>query len=113
MCEVCCASKALDSQGPVEFRWSDAGEGLGLLVQARGERAEFSPAQYRLKRASDADDLWSEWFHTEDLAGTMMRLGLSVKWRFVRDEVRQWLDQGPFGPVRELLAGCADAQEAQ
>lgn len=90
MCCTCDADRLIDAHRKgqtVTFTWNDAPE-VSLEVEAVGERAENAPARVRLRKQ---DGEWSAWFDTNDLAGTMLRLGTDVKWRFVNEDMRAWL----------------------
>jgi hypothetical protein len=91
MCCTCDANRLIDAHRrgeSVNFAWKDAPNGISLEVEAVGEQAETAPAKVRMRKTGGE---WSAWFDTSDLAGTMLRLGTDVKWRWVPTPVREWL----------------------
>lgn len=90
MCCTCDADRLIDAHRKgesVTFTWEDAPE-VGLEVEAVGYKSENAPAKVRLRKQGGE---WSPWFDTADLAGTMLRLGTDVKWRWVNEDMRAWL----------------------
>ena len=82
MCCTCDASRLIDAHRrgeSVTFSWKDA-PNIVLEAEAVGEQAEMAPAKIRIRKTGSE---WSEWIDTSDLAGTMLRLGTDVKWRWV------------------------------
>jgi hypothetical protein len=90
MCCTCDAAQLIDARRKgksVTFTWEDAPD-VFLEVEAEGDRPESAPAKVRVRKQGGE---WSVWFDTHDLAGTMLRLGTDVKWRWVDEDVRAWL----------------------
>lgn len=110
MCNVCCATQALEAA--TLFRWIDGPSALGLEVEARGEGPEFKPAKFRFRRHEDPRPSfpskgapWTPWIETRDLAGAMSRLGVDVKWMYVDAAVKAYLrGEGPVQHVEVLAA---------
>jgi len=71
MCSVCIASTALDGKCEV----------YGYEIEAKGDGPEFSKCKYRIKHK-----LWKKWPDrwktTDDLAGTISKLGLDTRLEF-------------------------------
>lgn len=85
MCDVCCASSALEPGGAI-FQWHK--DGPFVRMEARGKGPEGEPCEYRIRRKGST---WSRWAKTNDLAGVTCRLGLDVKWQFTGKLVRGYL----------------------
>ena len=87
MCNVCEATEALTRQGqPMKVSWSETQ--LSFELDVKGTQPEFTPAELRVRRVGGE---WSPWVPTNDLAGSLGRLGTDVKWRCVPDPVKQWV----------------------
>ena len=76
MCDVCCASAALEPGGAI-FQWEK--DGPWLRMEAKGKGPECEPCEYRIRRKGTP---WSRWTKTPDLAGVACRLSLDVKWTY-------------------------------
>lgn len=87
MCDVCAATSALRKAGLVT-KWNDSE--AELHVEAKGKGPEGKPCEYRIRRT--ADESWSPWGKTNDLAGVMAMLGADVKWPYVGPMTRRYLD---------------------
>ena len=85
MCDVCCATSAMDEGGAM-FQWEQGGP--WLRMEARGKGPESQPCEYRIRRKGTT---WSRWQATHDLAGVAGRLGVDVKWQFTGPLVRNYL----------------------
>lgn len=88
MCCTCDALRAIEaahSGQTVVFGWSDVPT-VALEVEIEGTEPE-GPANFRLR----SDKKWTDWFDTKDLAGTFLRLGTDVKWRYVNPTIQDWL----------------------
>lgn len=94
MCDVCDAGAvitAAEKGKSHNFRWP--GKKHVVAVEVDSEHTKFGdpegPNKVRVKANKGR---WSRWFATKDLASVMGRLGTDVKWEYVRDEVKEWLD---------------------
>lgn len=107
MCSVCDAAaviKANQEGQTATFAWTHGPAGLVLEVQGEAASPEFSPGKLRLRRGEEGEwSEWTEWVETDDLAGSLGRLGTDIKWRFVPCEVKMWFKGGDFGPVLDRL----------
>jgi hypothetical protein len=103
MCNVCCANKSLSETSAgsaAAFSWSDGRDGRGIEVEATGDGAEFRPALFRFRRTNGD---WTYWIGTQDLAGSLGRLGLDIKWGYVHPDVQAWVNGGEIEPVLAWL----------
>jgi hypothetical protein len=88
MCDVCVAWAVLEAKAPFMLDW---GEGVPykLEVEARGEGAEFQPAEIRFRRPEED---WSEWVQTHDLASRLSILGADTPWKYQNEDVRAYIE---------------------
>lgn len=69
MCNVCIAQDALKAGG-----WKSKD---GFEVRAKSRNAEFSPAQFQIRREGEP---WGKhWVYTYDLAGSISHLGFDIQ----------------------------------
>jgi hypothetical protein len=94
MCDVCCASAVIDAAQKGKshtFKWSD-NKKFKLVVAADAAYLGFGDPEGRNRfRFKAVGGHWSKWIETKDLAGSMLRLGVDVRWPWVRPEVKEWL----------------------
>ena len=94
MCDVCCASSVIDAAKKDDFytfKWKSVKP--KILVEADRHHTKFGdPEGSNRIRIKTGTHPWSKWFSTRDLAATMMRLGVDIRWEFVSGEVKAWLD---------------------
>lgn len=108
MCNVCLARKVLNAgmdgitlgwntqlpptkleNNPIAYYPIDLD--VKVRVRARGDNAEFTPAEYQIIRENEP---WPEaWNQTKDLAGSIADYGLDVKWEYVPGRIKDWLLQ--------------------
>jgi len=107
MCSVCDAHAVLQAHREgraVAFSWNDGPAGLSLEVEGEAENAEFSPGKLRFRRGEEGQWTdWTDWVPTNDLAGSLSRIGTDIKWPFVPHATKEWFTTGDFEPVRERL----------
>lgn len=125
MCDVCCATKAIEktAEGAEAVFWwrtttpawrpdssptwppRDAGDpppaAPRLHVQAEGKAEGPGRVRFRFPEGE-----WSDWIETADVAGTMMCLHVDVKWRYVPKDhpLRRRDAPGLFAKVAESTA---------
>lgn len=98
MCGTCDAGMVINSRitkkaGEI-FQWKDAPPEISLEVESTCERAEFTEGMFRMRRGGGE---WSPWLLTNDLSGTMTAYGTDVKFKYVKHEVKSWLQgEGDF-----------------
>ena len=85
MCDVCCASAALQPGGAI-FQWEK--NGPWVRMEAKGKGPECEPCEYRIRKKGGR---WSRWAKTPDLAGVTGRLCVDVKWDYTGPTVRGYL----------------------
>lgn len=94
MCEVCCASDVINAAVKDSFhtfRWRGSSHTLSVEADPLQEKFGVAEGPNRIRVRAN-NQAWSKWFSTRDLASVMSRLGVDIKWDYVPDEIRQWLE---------------------
>lgn len=118
MCNVCCASDAIEQTRhgrAARFAWPQEEPGKRytleawralplaavIFVEAECDTPEFTPGRLRVRR--DGEERWTDWVDTGDLASSMAALGTDVRWAHVPAVAKAWIEGGEDAPLLDTL----------